>query len=181
MKNPMKILVAALSIVAYTTFTSFVSLDTKSTADCGTYNTQLISTQAIDLNTEWIWTVTNPNPGNGTLCTLQNLSHWNLILPSCVTNANIVSAAYSLDGNSWISLPAQIAVDPSSTCYGGLVLKFDQGTNGNAPTYYKLVTTGGVVPGPVAAVFKSGSRTGCHTYADYAVGPVCSDDDGGPR
>ena len=180
MKNPMKIMIATLSIFAYTAFTSFVSLDTKSTFDCGTYTTQLISTQAVGLDNEWIWTVTNPNPGNGTECTLQNLSHWNLILPDCVTNANIVSAAYSTDGVSWISLPAQIAVDPSSTCYSGLVLKFDYGTSGSAPTYYKLVTTGGVTPGPIAAVFKSGSRTGCHTYADFAVGPTCVVEDG-PR
>ena len=179
MKNPTKILVTVLSIIAYTSFTSFVPLSTKTTFDCGTYTTQLISTQSAGLNTEWIWTVTNPNPGNGLNCTIQNLSHWNLILPSCVTNENIVSAAYSLDGNSWISLPAQIATDPSSTCYSGLVLKFDYGTTGSAPTYYKLVTTGGVVPGPIAAVFKSGSKTGCHTYADYVVGPVCVDD--GPR
>ena len=178
MKNSMKILVTAISVIAYLTFTSFISLKTKSAPLCGTYTTQLISNQAVGLNTEWIWTVTNPNPGNGTNCTLQNLSHWNLVLPDCVTNEHIVSAAYSTDGNSWINLPAQIAVDPSSTCYSGLVLKFDYGTNGSAPTYYKLVTSGGVVPGPVAAVFKSGSRTGCHTYADYAVGPVCED---GPR
>jgi hypothetical protein len=132
--------------------------------------------QPFGLDNEWIWTVTNPNPGNGLNCTLQNLSHWNLILPSCITNANIVSAAYSLDGNSWISLPAQIAVDPSSTCYAGLVLKFDFGTNGSAPTYYKLVTTGGVTLGLLTAVFKSGSRTGCHTYGEYVEGPVCIDE-----
>ena len=176
MKNHTKLLVVGISIIFFTAFTSFVSLNTKSAQDCGTYTTNLISMQPFGLDNEWIWTVTNPNPGNGLNCTLQNLSHWNLILPSCITNANIVSAAYSLDGNSWISLPAQIAVDPSSTCYAGLVLKFDFGTNGSAPTYYKLVTTGGVTLGLLTAVFKSGSRTGCHTYGEYVEGPVCIDE-----
>lgn len=174
MKTTMKMLIAGLSFSAYVIFTSFVSLAPKKAPVCGVYDVQLVSTQSAGASFEWVWSVTNPNPGSGTDCsTLQNLSHWSLILPACISQGNIVSAAYSLDGVSWINLPAVIAVDPSNSCYTGAVLKFDYGTSGSAPTYYKLTVTDNYSAGFVTATFKSGSKTGCHTYGDLVIGPNC--------
>ena len=173
MKNSMKMLIAGISFSAYVVFTSFVSLAPKKAPVCGTYAVDLISNQSAGANYEWVWSVTNPNPGNGSNCTLQNLSHWSLIPSACLSQANIVSAAYSLDGVSWIDLPAVLAVDPSNPCYTGQVLKFDYGTAASAPTYYKLVVSENFAAGFVGSTFKSGSKTGCHTYGDLVIGPNC--------
>ena len=118
-----------------------------------------------------------PTRGNGSNCTQQNLSHWSLIPNTCLTQANIVSAAYSLDGLSWIDLPAVIAVDPSNPCYTGQVLKFDYGTSGSAPTYYKLTVSDNFSTGFVGSTFKSGSKTGCHTYGNLVMGPTAEADE----
>jgi hypothetical protein len=176
MKNSMKMLFAGISFSAYLVFTSFVSLAPKKAPVCGSYAVQLVSVQPVGTNFEWVWSVTNPAPGNGSNCTLQNLSHWSLIPNACLTQANIVSAAYSLDGVSWIDLPAVLAVDPSNPCYTGQVLKFDYGTNGSASTYYKLTVSDNYNTGFIGSTFKSGSKTGCHTYGDLVIGPTCGQD-----
>ena len=43
----------------------------------------------------WVWSVQNPNPGNGSNGTFQNLSHWDITLGSCVTFDNVISGATS--------------------------------------------------------------------------------------
>lgn len=178
MKFTMKLAVAIIALIGYIGFTSFVSNSARKTLSEGYTVTLQSNSQDPEGNYEWVWAVTNPNPGNGTNGTLQDLSHWALILPSCVGQSNIRATAYSTDGISWQPLNASIGVDPSQNCYTGPVLKFDVGTSGSSTTYYKLTVDSYYNSGFVTGVFKSGKRTGCYTSADLIIGPSC---DGGPR
>src|SRR5262245_36597027 len=45
---------------------------------CNNYDIALESMNPVGSNWEWIWTVTNVNPGNGNNGTVQNLSHWGM-------------------------------------------------------------------------------------------------------
>jgi hypothetical protein len=145
----------------------------------GEYNAQLVSTQGTGANYEWVWTVTNPNPGNGTNGTLQNLSHWSLAISDRITLNDIVEVAYSTDGQTWISLPVSLAIDKSQECYLGTVLKFDYGTSGGAPTWYKLVVNKDFPTGYSTANFKSGSKTGCYNSDVMGIGTPVDDTNSG--
>lgn len=136
------------------------------------YQVDYISTTQVGSKYEWVWKVTNPFPGNGKNgTTLQDLSHWDLVLGSCITQADLVSAAYSNDGINWHTLPATIHVDPSQSCYTQPVMKFDIGLNDDEPTYYKLVVNRPLTQGYMPAVFKSGRNTGC--YVGTILGMTC--------
>lgn len=141
------------------------------------YTVELVSTTAVGSNYEWVWKVSNPDPGNGLNGTLQDLSHWGLILPSCVTQADIVSAAYSKDNTNWNALSSTIAVDPSQTCYTMPVLKFNVGFTDDHCMYYKLVVNKAFTPATMPALFKSGKNTGCFVTDIPAFG--CGTSDGG--
>ncbi|MFD2527682.1 hypothetical protein ACFSQD_17790 [Flavihumibacter stibioxidans] len=126
-----------------------------------------------DGNYAWIWKVTNKNPGNGKNGTAQDLSHWGIQLEACVRSAernatmdHIVGAAYSFDGENWTSFTPSYKPDPSikNTCGFETpnILKFDVGTNGNKPTYYKLIVNKWFSVNRFAkAFYKSGKNTGC--------------------
>jgi hypothetical protein len=151
---------------------------TESKPTANEYNAQLISTQQVGTNYEWVWSVTNPNPGNGTNGTMQDLSHWSLAISNLVSLQDIVSVAYSTDGINWISLPVSFAIDKSQECYQGTVLKFDHGTTGGDPMYYQLVVNKEFTTGYTTANFKSGSKTGCYNGAVLGIG-VPTDDGSG--
>lgn len=129
----------------------------------------LITLESVTLvggNYEWVWSITNTNPGNGTNGTVQNLSHWDITLGQCATLADVVSAAYSADGVNWTSFTPTLEEDLSvlNTCsiVTGPVLKFDFGTSGSAKSYYKLVINKNLSVDMTAnAIYKSGSNTGC--------------------
>jgi hypothetical protein len=144
--------------------------ETKSKMTAGEYNAQLISSQQAGTNYEWVWSVTNPNPGNGTNGTLQNLSHWSLAISDLVALQDIVSVAYSTDGINWVSLPVSFAIDKSQECYRGTVLKFDHGTSGSEPMYYQLVLNKDFTTGYTTANFKSGNTTGCYNGTVLGIG-----------
>jgi hypothetical protein len=110
----MKSLLIALSFVVASSFTTSPVHQTTKFDEF--YTVELVSTTAVGSNYEWVWKVSNPDPGNGLNGTLQDLSHWGLILPSCVSQTDIVSAAYSKDNSNWIALSSTIAVDPSQAC-----------------------------------------------------------------
>lgn len=153
---------------------SFVNAPQKPTEEIY-YNVDFLSTTQVGNNYEWVWKVTNPNPGNGRDgTTLQDLSHWSLILGTCVTQADLVGAAYSTDGINWHSLSANIAVDPSQNCFTQPVMKFNFGLNDEAPTYYKLIVNRPFALGYTPAVFKSGRYTGC--YVSTVQGLTCQVD-----
>ena len=137
---------------------------------CSAYIISLESITQNGANWEWIWSVQNPNPGNGNNGTVQNLSHWGMQFGSCFIWSSVVGAAYSSNGNAWTSFTPVYTVDPSQSCMTTPVLKFDFGTTGNTPSYYKLVLNQNLQPGYVPGYFKSGSRTGCCTFNFMGVG-----------
>lgn len=166
------LLFASVTIATTLGILSFKSKPPKFSA---TYNAQLVSTQQMGLNYEWVWSVANPNPGNGTNGTLQNLSHWSLAISDLITAQNIVGVAYSTDGINWVPLPVHFAIDKSQECYKGTVLKFDYGTTGSAPTYYQLVVNQEFPTGFSLANFKSGNKTGCYNAPVMGIGTPAGD------
>ena len=121
----------------------------------------------------WTWSVMNPNPGNGSNGTVQDLSHWGLQLGSCATIQDVAAASYSRDGQNWTSFTATYQEDKSQDCINSSVLKFDEGTTGNAKTYYRLVLTRNFLVNPMATLyFKSGANTGCSMGMFEGIGCI---------
>lgn len=124
----------------------------------------------------WTWTITNTNPGNGNNGTTQNLSHWDFIPGPCLMIGDIVSAGYSANGITYTNFSPSFAVDPSlNTCspnpYSGEVLKFDFGTAGSAPSYYRLTLNQDYAVDPASTlIYKSGANTGCGTSTFEGIG-----------
>ena len=116
----------------------------------------------------WTWSLQNPNPGNGkTTATVQDLSHWDIVLNNCggnfgVTQADLVSAAYSTNGTSWTYFTPVITVDPSISGFTATpVLKFNLGTNGSSISYYQLTVSKNLAVNPNGtSIYKSGVNTG---------------------
>jgi hypothetical protein len=158
----MKTLIVGLALFTSSAFVNHPKPEQKAKTIDG-YSVTLLSNEIANGNYEWVWQVVNPNPGNGKDGTLQDLSHWDLILGSCVTQNDLVGAAYSADGVNWISLPATIAVDPSASCYALPVMKFNEGLDGSAVTYFKLIVNKPFSRGASTAVFKSGKALPCYT------------------
>lgn len=111
----------------------------------------------------WEWMFTNTNPGNGNGNTYQGLSHWSFSPGMCVSTSNIISAAYSTNGTTWNSLGTSIGPDPSNNCTSNQtsLFKFNYGTNGSTPTYYRLILNKEVGVGMTTGYWKSGKKTGC--------------------
>jgi len=65
-----------------------------------------------------------------------------------------------------------MGIDKSQDCYTGAVLKFDHGTVGSDPTYYKLVLNAAFSQTVTLANFKSGRFTGC--YNGFVASPGAS-------
>ncbi len=125
----------------------------------------------------WTWTFTNTAPGNGNNGTCQDLSHWDIVPGACLAIGDIVSAGYSADGWNYTSFIPTFGVDPSlgNACNppinSGNVLKFEFETNGNAPSYYRLVVNKNFAVDPTATMYyKSGPTTGCGTGTFQGIG-----------
>lgn len=123
----------------------------------------------------WTWSVLNPNPGNGTNGTVQDLSHWAVTLGTCVTFADVVGGAISSDGTTWVPFTPSWGADASilNTCNvsTGNVLKFNQGTGGSAKSYYQLTINKDVeIDTDVLAYYKSGQNSTCGTFNFPAFG-----------
>jgi hypothetical protein len=117
---------------------------------------------------EWVWSIRNPNPGNGKKGTVQDLSHWDIKLGSCATFENITAAATSTNGTTWTSFIPTYQTDPSiyntASLTTGNVIKFNVSTSGSAKTYCKLVTTQNLtINYQCVAYYKSGANTGSGT------------------
>jgi hypothetical protein len=96
----------------------------------------------------WIWGIRNPNPGNGTNGTIQDLSHWNIKLPPCISLVNIKAAKMAYAGQLFTYFTPVITADNSyKDCPAGSgdvtngqnLLKFDLGTIGSQVTLYGLI------------------------------------------
>jgi len=153
--------------------------ETPVTCNPNAYIVLLESRTQVNGNWEWIWSVQNSNPGNGTNGTFQDLSHWGMQFGACFNVTSLVSAAYSANGTTWTAFTPTYQVDPSVPCLSTAVLKFDYGTIGSAKSYYKLVVSINYPTGLAPGYYKSGSGTGCCTFSFIGIG--CAGDDGGPR
>lgn|GEM_PF-613468 len=134
---------------------------------------------------EWIWSVVNKNPGNGSNGTVQDLSHWGITLPECLTLANIhLAKAYAFKSEDqsesnvrfYNIFTPKYEADKSFDANGNVcpgteaepvMLKFDggdgkdYGTFGSLPTYYALVIDKDLPVDPSGrAFYKSGNVTG---------------------
>ena len=134
-------------------------------ATASAYQINLVNKSIDGTNETWTWSLTNPNPGNGNNGTLQNVSHFDISL-SAAAEASMVSAEYSFDGITWFSIPLEVERDPSiKACTTTDVLKFNAGTVGGEPTYYRLTLDQQFDTNPYATSWiNSGSRTGCNMY-----------------
>jgi hypothetical protein len=103
------------------------------------YEVTLESKTFVDGKWEWVWSVRNPNPGNGSNGTSKDLSHWSIDLGECINESMLTAAAYSADGINWTGFTPSIKVETSAPCISTPVLKFDFGTWDTQKSYYKLV------------------------------------------
>jgi hypothetical protein len=138
------------------------------------YTVILESRTQVNGNWEWIWSITNNNPGNGSNGTAQDLSNWGMQLGTCVDWTSVLGAAYSADGTNWTVFTPSYQVNPSQGCLSTPVLKFDFGTSGNAKSYYRLTVNQDYEEGYVLGYYKSGSKTSCCTvnFIGMGCGPV---------
>jgi hypothetical protein len=158
-------IVVAVIAASFISLSAFVSTKTTATT-VDSYQIVLISKQAVGANTEWTWQVTNPNPGNGTNGTLQDISHWSVPL-NAEAEAALVSAQYSFDGTTWQSATTSVDRDPSiRQCTSVDVLKYDVGTSGGNSTYYRATYANDFVVNPFATswVKTGGGIQGCNLY-----------------
>jgi hypothetical protein len=163
MKQVFKIaLGVALFAASFITLSSFLNKKTSTTVD--SYQIVLVSKTTSGSVTEWSWSVSNPNPGNGSNGTLQDISHWSMPL-NAAAEAALISAFYSYDGVTWYSTSPTVDRDPSiKQCTSTDVLKFDIGTSGAAPTYYRACYNGDFAINPFATswVKTGGGQQGCN-------------------
>src|SRR4030095_12483892 len=82
------------------------------TTNVDAYQINLISKESVGANETWTWSLTNPNPGSGDNGTLQDVSHWSIQI-SPAGEAALVSAEYSRDGVTWISITTSVDRDPT--------------------------------------------------------------------
>jgi hypothetical protein len=171
MKHFFKLTCASAILTAgIITLSSFNKMK-KTTSSVDAYTIDLVSRATEDGNQQWTWSVTNPNPGNGNNGTLQNVSHFDIAL-NASAEAALVSAEYSFDGITWISVPIEVDRDPAiKACTSTDVLKFNGGTVGSQPTYYRATFSQEFESNPYATSWiNSGSRTGCNMYFFSGVG-----------
>lgn len=118
----------------------------------------------------WIWSVTNSNPGNGTpgSGTAQDLVAWGITLGSCANMGQIISGSTSPDGLTWENFNPEVNTVSELNSVSKPILMFQQGTNENQKSYYKLVVTRNFsVNNSVSAVYKSNAGTGVLTISGF--------------
>ena len=147
---------------------------TKQASNVDAYSIQFLSaTSDVSRGShDWTWVLTNPNPGNGDNGTLQDVSHVSFPL-SAQAEAALVSAEYSYDGINWTSVSISMDRDPAiKQCTSVDVLKFDVGTIGSAPLYFRLALAEEFAVNPYANCYikTGGGRNGCNTYYFAGIG-----------
>ncbi len=165
-------LVVAVIAACYFMLSAFIVKKKVKPNAVDAYQIVLVTKNNIGSDTEWTWSVTNPNPGNGTNGTLRDVSHWDVALPA-EAEAALVSAEYSFDGANWHSSSIVVERDFSiKLCTLVDVLKFDAGTTGNAPTYYRCVFDADFTLNPFATswIKNGGGQQGCNFYYYTGMG-----------
>ena len=164
-------IITAIAVLC-ASLSSFKSSKEIKKTNATSYSITLVSIETINANDVWTWTLTNTNPGNGSNGTLQDVSHWSLPLCPAAETA-LVSAQYSYDGINWISSSINIERDPSiRLCTREDVLKFDAGTSGTTPTYYRATFNKVFSVDPYASSYikTGGGLQGCNIYTYTGVG-----------
>ena len=160
-------LTVALALLTATTLALTAFVPSKKTAGTESYSIQMISKITDETNNQqWTWVLTNPNPGNGENGTLQDVSHISVPL-TADAESSLASAEYSYDGITWISIPLSIDRDPTiKQCTSADVLKFDVGTTGSEPLYFRITFNDEFeTSGWAKCYVKTGSgKTGCNYY-----------------
>ena len=166
------VLVVALIAASYFTLSAFITNKKAKTNAAAVYEIVLVTKNNIGSDTEWTWSLTNPNPGSGTNGTLRDVSHWDVALPA-QAEAALVSAEYSFDGVNWHSSSIVVERDFSiKLCTLVDVLKFDAGTTGSAPTYYRAIFDADFTLNPFATswIKNGGGQQGCNLYYYTGMG-----------
>ena len=174
MKTMKQLFKATLALTAVTisifTLSSFKKKAAPSAATA--YSINLVSNPVeASKQQQWTWVLTNTNPGNGSNGTLQDVSHFDISL-SQVAEAALLSTEYSFDGINWISGSIIVDRDPAiRACTNNDVLKFDAGTVGSQPTYYRATFSQTFSVSPYSTSWiKSGVKTGCNMYYFTGIG-----------
>jgi len=144
----------------------------KKSANVDRYQITLMSKSSDGANETWTWSLVNPNPGSGDNETLQDVSHLSLPLTP-QAEAALVSAEYSYDGINWTSNPIAVDRDPAiKQCTATDVLKFDKGTTGSEPLYYRVTFSDEFEANSWATCYikTGGGRNGCNLYYFTGVG-----------
>ena len=159
-------LFVAVIAASYLLLSAFIATRKAKPNAAAVYSIVLVTKNSVGSNYEWTWSVTNPNPGNGSNGTLKDVSHWDVSLPA-QAEAALVSAEYSFDGVNWQNSPIVVERDFSiKLCTLVDVLKFDAGTTGTAPTYYRAVFDADFALNPFATswIKNGGGQQGCNLY-----------------
>jgi len=153
-------------------FSSFNIAKEKKSKPATAYTITFLGMEEVGTNYQWTWSVLNPNPGNGSNGTLQNVSHWDLPLCALAESA-LVSAEYSYNGTTWTSVSIDMDRDPSiRVCTSVDVLKFNVGTTGSAPLYCRITFDRLFIINPIAVSYikTGGGLQGCNVYTYTGVG-----------
>jgi hypothetical protein len=134
------------------------------------YTIALESKTLVDGNWEWVWSIQNLNPGNGSNGTSQDLSNWGMPLGFCVSWESVVGAGYSANGSNWTNFTPTYEVNPSQGCLTMPVIKFDYGTTGSAKSYFRLVVNRDYNQSSTLGYYKSGRNTSCCTFNFTGMG-----------
>lgn len=144
---------------------------TAKNSNTASYQISLMSKTANGDNETWTWSLVNPNPGSGDNETLQDVSHLSMPL-TAAAEAALVSAEYSYDGITWTSVAIAMDRDPAiKQCTSVDVLKFDVGTTGTEPLYYRVTFDDQFDTNTWAACYikTGGGRNGCNMYYFHGV------------
>lgn len=160
-------LTVALAILTGTTFVLSAFMTSKKTANAESYSIQMIGKTTDEAsNEQWTWILSNPNPGSGDDGTLQDVSHLSIPLTAEAESA-LVSAEYSYDGVTWTSIALSMDRDPTiKQCTSADVLKFDVGTTGSEPLYFRITFNDEFETSGWAKCYikTGGGRNGCNWY-----------------
>ena len=166
------ILVVAVIAASCLTLSAFIANKKAKPNAVDVYQIVLVTKNSVGTGTEWTWSLTNPNPGNGSNGTLRDVSHWDVALPAQAEEA-LASAEYSFDGVNWHNSSIVVERDFSiKLCTLVDVLKFDAGTTGTSPTYYKAIFDADFTLNPFATswIKNGGGQQGCNLYYYTGMG-----------
>ena len=165
-------IVVAVITASFVSLSAFISSQKAEATSIDSYQIVLVTKNIVGTDSEWTWSLNNPNPGSGQDGTLQDVSHWSVPL-NPDAEAALVSAQTSDDGVNWHSVSTSVDRDPSiKFCTGVDVLKYDIGTTGSAPRYYRATFNADFVVNPFSTswIKTGGGQQGCNTYYFSGMG-----------